>query len=44
MMYYNCILDFNGIHFKWLLLQIEFKDTDFALDNSILLVSLLKDK
>ena len=28
----------------WLLLQIEFKYIDFALDNFILLVSLLKDK
>ena len=28
----------------WLLLQIEFKDIDFEIGNSILLVSLLKDR
>ena len=40
----NSLQKFLCVMNIWLLLQIEFKGIDFAIDISILLVSLLKDK
>ena len=41
---WNSLQKFIYLISTWLLLQIEFKDIDFEIGNSILLVSLLKDR
>ena len=41
---WNSFQKFIYLMSTWLLLQIEFKDINFEIDNSILLASLVKDR